>query len=184
MKIVVGIGEYAISNHQDDILKIYGLGSCVAVAIYSSRRQVLGLAHIPLPYANLEDDSFRLQPGRYVNTAVPLLLFKMKTEYQCKKSELNAKIIGGAQSAQLNDVYKIGENNVKAAKRILTYYNLAFTEIDTGGSCARSLAIDVATGTIELKRIYSSANQQDGVLSETDFYRFPFAPTLSNEAIR
>lgn len=155
MIIVVGIGEYVISNRQDDILKIFGLGSCIAVSIYSPRRRVLGLAHIPLPYANLETRTFPLQPGRYVETAIPLLLNKLINEHQCKKGELIANIIGGARSSLQNDLYKIGEKNIKAAKSTLSAYHIAFTEVDTGGMVARSLAIDVATGTIKLKRIHS-----------------------------
>ncbi len=178
MEIVVGIGESAISDHQDDILKIIGLGPCVAVSVYALRRQVLGLAHIPLPYANPDADPFTLQLGRYVNTALPALLNKMKTKFQCLKSELSACIIGGAQSAQPNDLYKIGEKNVEAAKNILARYNLPFTEFDTGGNYVRSLAIDVATGSIMLKR-FRSAPPQD----ETDCYHFASSRGMHKEGI-
>ena len=46
MDKIVGIGEYAISNRREDIIKTFALASCVAVTAYSPSKGVAGMVHI------------------------------------------------------------------------------------------------------------------------------------------
>jgi len=51
--LIIGIGEYVVSNKKEDTIKTYALASCVAVIIYSSSKKVSGMVHISLPEAEL-----------------------------------------------------------------------------------------------------------------------------------
>ena len=154
MEFVIGIGEYAISDNEDDILKTFALGSCIAVTIYSPRKKVLGLVHIALPCSNINTKEKYSRPGHYADTAVPLLLDKFERQYKCNKGELVVNIFGGADSTQQNDVFKIGKRNVEAVKSILAKHCIVSKKEETGGKFSRNVEADVATGTVKLGTFY------------------------------
>ena len=45
----VGIGEYYGSHAQAEVIKTFGLGSCVGVMIFGTTRKVAGLIHVAHP---------------------------------------------------------------------------------------------------------------------------------------
>lgn len=144
--IIVGIGEYAISDNKDDILKTYTLGSCIAIVIYSPKKMVAGIAHIALPCSSVDFERSKYQPAHFVDTAVPLLLSKMYKVYGCKACELTIYIYGGAESIQKNDVFRIGKRNIEAVTNILLQNGLPYHTMDIGGFCSRNVEVAVATG--------------------------------------
>ncbi|MCK9216656.1 MAG: chemotaxis protein CheD [Firmicutes bacterium] len=153
MEIIVGIGEYAISNNKEDILKTFALGSCVALTIYSIRKKVLGLVHIALPCSSINSNNGYQKPGYYVDTAIPCLLNKFINQYNCSKSELIINIFGGAETSWGNDMFEVGKRNVEAVKKILTKNCVTFYSEETGGTYSRNVEADVATGTIKLGKL-------------------------------
>lgn len=150
MDIVVGIGELAISGNENDVLKTFALGSCVALMAYAPDKKVLGMVHIALPDSSVNSEDGRLRPGHYADTAVPLLINKICYEHGCHKNGLIFNIYGGARSAQNGDVFKIGERNIYVVKKILALNNVVCTGADIGGNYSRTIEADVATGTVKL----------------------------------
>ncbi|NLJ41548.1 MAG: chemotaxis protein CheD, partial [Clostridiales bacterium] len=150
MEIVIGIGEYFISNREDDVIKTYGLGSCVAVSMYSPARRVLGLVHIALPNSKTAGSVAVNRPGHYVDTAIPLLFHKLEGKYNCLMGELVVNVYGGADSTLRGDVFQIGRKNVEAVKNKLAKYHISPREVDTGGNVGRNIEAYVATGEIRL----------------------------------
>lgn len=148
MQWIVGIGEYLISDNIEDSIKTYALSSCVAVTAYSPLRKVLGLVHIVLPYS--EAGLAIPQPGYYANTAIPLMIGKLCTDYGCSKEELLFCLYGGAESIKKNDFFNIGRRNINAVKAILTSYNVSFSDEEIGGKDSRTIEVDVATGNVKI----------------------------------
>ncbi|TVY01022.1 hypothetical protein [Paenibacillus cremeus] len=66
-KKVVGLGEIACSNNEEDTIITYALSSCVAVTAYCPINKVAGMIHIVLPKPNSEKDE-RHRPGYYATT--------------------------------------------------------------------------------------------------------------------
>jgi chemotaxis protein CheD len=100
-----------------------------------------------LPY-RLEESPKR--PGKYADTAVKELV-KMLEKEGAKKGRMVAKIVGGARMFNGERFGNIGDENVKAVKKMLKSENLRLVAEDTGGSYARSVEFDLSTGKIRVK---------------------------------
>lgn len=149
MDLIVGIGEYAVSNNKSDKIKTYALASCVAVTAYYSKNKVAGMVHIALPSLSLPDED-TTRPCYYASTAVPLLINKMCLKYGCHRDELEINFFGGAKSIRNNDVFAIGEKNINAVKNALNCLNLKYKAAEIGGTYSRTLEMDAATGKIKM----------------------------------
>lgn len=146
MERVVGIGQYAISNNKEDVIKTYALASCVAVTVYSPTQCVAAMAHIVLPCHTLPYYQNSQQPCYYATVGVPLLIHKMCLEFGCFKNELVIELFGGARSIKENDVFHIGYKNIITTEKLLKDLNLDYTKVETGGVNSRTIELDVATG--------------------------------------
>lgn len=145
---ILGIGEYHITNDNDDVIKTFSLGSCVAITIYCPKKKVSGMAHIALPFFTNEKDSVN-RPAYFANSAIPLMLNEFCYKYGCKISDLQIGIFGGALSYRKNDVFKIGLRNVESIKSILSNKSMHISMEDTGGHYSRTVEIEVSTGKVK-----------------------------------
>jgi chemotaxis protein CheD len=143
---VVGLGEVKVGRERG-VLFSRALGSCVAVIVYDGEASVGGMAHIMLPY-KLEDNPKR--PGKYADTAVRELVRKLE-ECGGERRRMIAKIVGGARMFNGERFGNIGEENVRAVKKMLKLEKLKLVAEDTGGSYARSVEFDLSTGEIRVK---------------------------------
>ena len=150
MNIIIGIGEYAVSNKKADVLKTFALSSCVGVTMYCPKKYVAGMIHIALPNHTIGTSISK--PGHYASLGIPLLLDKMNREFGCKKNDLVIQIFGGANSLYVNDNFLIGKRNLNAITKLLHKMELKYSVREVGGHISRTLEMDVATGHI---RIYS-----------------------------
>jgi chemotaxis protein CheD len=150
MEKIVGIGEYAVSNLESDVIKTFALASCVAVTIFSPSKMAAGMIHLALPSPIIKYDGIS-RPYYFVTTGLPLLFNKMYTLYGCNKDDLIINIYGGANSISGQDHFEIGKRNVEAVKRILERLNIKIDYIEVGGSFSRTLEMKVATGNVIVK---------------------------------
>ncbi len=151
MERVVEMGAYVVSDQQEDVLKTYALGSCVAVTVYSSANRAAGMIHVVLPSAlNARDAAKR--PGYFARTGIPLLIDAMCHRYGCCKDELDIHMYGGMDSAFFHDVFNIGQNNILAAKYALLDMGLTIQKVDLRGNESRTLSMAVKTGAVEVYR--------------------------------
>lgn len=149
LNIVVGIGDYAISNKQGDILKTYALASCVGVTIYCPENGVAAMIHIVLPDHQLINSNI-INPFYFVSTGVPLLLDRLEKEYGCKKKDLVIRLYGGTNSVNQSDFFHIGRKNLQAITSLLTDLNLRYCYSDVGGNESRTIEMKVASGDVKV----------------------------------
>lgn len=150
MDRIIGIGEYTITDDTDAVLRTYALSSCVALTVYDPTKKVLGMVHIALPNSEIKQNGMIANPAYYADTAIPMLIHKACLGYGCTKDKLELRLYGGAQSIRKDDVFSIGIRNVEMAKLMLKQMNLMLCYSDIGGNTARSVAADVATGTVKV----------------------------------
>jgi len=150
MDRIIGIGEYAISDDASEVLKTFALSSCVALTVYSPIKKVLGMVHIALPNSEIMQNRVVANPAYYADTAVPLLIHKMCIGYGCIKEELEVRLFGGAESVRKDDIFNIGIRNIQMVESVLSKMDLTICYSDTGGNTTRSIAADVATGTVKV----------------------------------
>jgi chemotaxis protein CheD len=153
--VIVKMGEMDVMN-EDRRLKTV-LGSCVGIILRDPERRVSGLAHIMLP-ARQRDDRME---GKYADTAIPALLRRL-LKSGGRQSSLQALLIGGAQMFPMGNekLASIGDQNVRASRRILKESRIPIVFEDTGGTSGRSVLFDNATGQVSVKTL--SAIQRKG----------------------
>lgn len=147
--IPVGMGELKTARPPSSLV-VYGIGSCVILALYDQKNKLGGFSHIMLPDSSgIEQE--KVKPGKFADTAVPLLYEKMGKE-GALKSKITAKIVGGAEMFPPTEDFssKIGLDNVNAIKNALQKLRIPITAEDTGGNRGRSLEFDLDTGALRI----------------------------------
>ena len=147
--IVVGVGEYYVSNKSDDLIKTFALGSCVAVIAYDKEKKIAGLIHIALPDSKKSQKNKEYPPGYYADTGIPIL-FKEMGKLGATRENTSIKIAGGSNVLNNMDKFDIGKKNVLAIKKILWKNQLGVIAEDTGGNIPRTISFYVESGEIEI----------------------------------
>ena len=153
----VGIGEFYVSNRQDELIKTYALGSCVAVLMYDKASKVAGMIHIALPDSEVNQKKAAARPGFFADTGLPLFLQEMKRKGAVRTSTW-IKLAGGASIMDEKNTFDIGRRNAIAIKRYLWKRGLGVIKEDIGGKISRTVSIDVATGEVSISNSKESWN--------------------------
>jgi len=131
--VMIGIGEYHIGSVP---MMAIGLGSCIGLILYDRERGVGAMVHIMLPESSGRTD----RPGKYADTAVPLLV-KELTGLGCKKQSLVAKMAGGAAMFEyFGNNLNIGERNAEKVRAILAENHIKLSAEEVGGKVGRTVA--------------------------------------------
>lgn len=147
--LVVGVGEYKITDDPSDTIKTYALGSCVAIIAYDEKNKVAGMMHIALPDAKVSLEKSKILPGYFVDSGIPVFLDDMK-KHGAIITNLKIKIVGGANIADKDSYFDIGRRNVIAIRKLLWQNNLAILAEDIGSNFSRTVSIDAKTGEINI----------------------------------
>ena len=143
---MIGIGEYRVGTFP---MITIGLGSCIGLALYDDHLKTGAMVHIMLPESAGRTD----RPGKYADTAIPLLIKELEA-LGSKKRSLSAKIAGGACmfeyfGANLN----IGERNIQKVKSLLTSSQIRLVSEDVGGKVGRSVTFQPGSdGRVSIRR--------------------------------
>lgn len=135
------------------LLTALGLGSCVAIVLHDGVAGIAGLAHVVLPMP--PPGAARLHPGRYAQTAVPLLLESMVAA-GADSARLSAKLVGGASmfgNLIAPGMIPLGERNTHAARAALRAASIRVSGEWVGGDFGRSVTVDPATGRVEASSV-------------------------------
>ena len=143
-KITVGIADMKIAQGSG-ILITYALGSCIGLCFHDPRLKLGALLHIMLP---LNMEAGRAHPLKYADTGIKETLKQMEAK-GASRSRMTVKIAGGAKMFEVsggNGLGNIGQRNIESVHAILKRENLRLTGEYTGGTVARTLLFDVASG--------------------------------------
>lgn len=151
--VKVGIADLDVIEAPNKI-RTSGLGSCVGVVIYDNFKKVAGLAHVMLPDSNLtKQQQFNIY--KYADTAIDSLVEQL-IKLGARKSQLKAKIAGGAQMFQFqsgSDIMRIGPRNVDAVKERLRKHQIPVISSDTGGNQGRTIEFDPLTSKLKIRTV-------------------------------
>ncbi len=143
-KLIVGIADMKMAR-QDGMLITYALGSCIGICLYDPLIQLAALVHIMLP---LNMEAGRKTPLKYADTGICETLRQMEL-HGGAKSRIVAKIAGGARMfdvAGAGNLGNIGQRNIESTHMILRREGIRLLREDVGGTVARTLLFDAATG--------------------------------------
>jgi len=149
-RVVIGVGDMAVSNNTQVILSTYALGSCVGVVAYDAAAKAGGVLHLMLPDSTISPEKAVRQPAMFADTGLASF-FRALAGLKAERSRLKLFVAGGASVISGNDPFKIGERNRQVTLDFLARqgYNIRHTEV--GGTINRTLHLEMSTGSVTLK---------------------------------
>ena len=136
-------GEYFV--HDEDILIMTTLGSCIAACLWDREARVGGMNHFMLPDGGTDS-------GRYGDYAMQQLIDAMLRR-GATRATLEAKVFGGAQLIDGMSLMNIGERNTAFVSAYLHAQRIPIVSQDVAGSWPRKLCFVPASGKAMVKRI-------------------------------
>lgn len=143
---MIGIGEYRVGSFP---MMTIGLGSCIGLTLFDPNLKIGAMVHIMLPESSGRMD----RPGKYADTAVPLLVNELNA-LGCKNRSILAKMTGGACMFEyFGTNLNIGERNAEKVRIKLKEHNIQLAAEDVGGRIGRSVTFLPANdGKVSIRR--------------------------------
>ncbi len=148
-RVVVGVGDMAVSNNTGTMLSTYALGSCIGVIAYDPGVKCGGILHLMLPEASVSPQKAQTQPAMFADTGLPLF-FKGLVGLKAERARLKLFVAGGASVLSGQDPFKIGERNTRATLDFINQNRLNVIKTETGGSVNRTVHLELNTGNVNL----------------------------------
>ena len=148
-RLIIGIGELAVSNRPGDVIVTHALGSCIAVCLFDPSGPVAGMLHFLLPESTINPQRAEQQPAAFADTGIALL-FRTAYEHGLIKKRAIVRLVGGAEMAQAGPGFNTGRRNALAAKNVLWRNGVFVTGEDIGGTDARTLHLSVRDGRLQI----------------------------------
>lgn len=149
-RVVIGVGDMAVSNNAQVTLSTYALGSCIGVVAYDPVAKVGGILHLMLPDSKISPDKAQLQPAMFADTGLPLF-FRSLGGMKVERARLRLFVTGGACVLSSHDAFKIGERNTNATLDFFTANGFRARQVVTGGTTNRTIHLQVGDGEMTLK---------------------------------
>ena len=149
-QIVVDLADMKASNNPQASLLTYGLGSCIAVAIYDPQVKVAGLLHFMLPESSIDRDKALANPYLFADTGIPML-FRRAYKLGAAKERIVCKLAGGSNVLDPNNFFNVGMRNHLAAKKVLSKNNVEVQGEYIGGLSGMTLLLHIKTGQVTVK---------------------------------
>lgn len=143
-KLVVGIADMKMAQREGELVT-YALGSCVGIFLYDPVIKLAALVHVMLP---LNMETGRTSPLKYADTGIRETLRRMES-MGARRSRIVAKMAGGARMFETpgcGSLGNIGQRNIESAHLTLKRENIRLLKEDVGGTVARTMLVDAATG--------------------------------------
>ncbi len=152
--IVVGIGDYKVTNNVNETIITHSLGSCLAVIVHCPVKKLTAMAHVVLPVMERVDQNnyHKERPGFFAEKIVPYMLDTFINYYKCPKEKLQVVLIGGAKHQSELDVFQIGPRNVEVTLKVLKEYNIKPHKIDVGGYFSRTVEVHSIDGIVTVQK--------------------------------
>jgi chemotaxis protein CheD len=149
-RVVVGVGDMAVSNNSQVTLSTYALGSCIGLVAYDPAVKVGGILHLMLPDSSISPAKAQSQPAMFADTGLPLF-FRSLAGLKADRSRLRLFVTGGACVLSSHDAFKIGERNTKATLDFLATNGFPVRQTVTGGTTNRTIHLQIGDGEMTLK---------------------------------
>jgi chemotaxis protein CheD len=138
-------GEYFV--HDEDLLIMTTLGSCIAACLWDRERKVGGMNHFLLPESDGGADS-----GRYGSYAMELLINEL-IKRGATRATLEAKVFGGGAVISGMTSLNVGERNTHFVLDYLKTERIAVVSKDVLDVHPRKVCFLPASGKAMVKRL-------------------------------
>lgn len=149
-RVVIGVGDMAVSNNTSVTLSTYALGSCIGVIAYDPVCRAGGILHLMLPDSTISPDKAAKQPAMFADTGLPILVHAL-SGIRAERTRIRMFLAGGASVLNGADPFKIGERNTAAAQKFLKVCGYNVVGQDVGGNVNRTVHLEIGTGQVSMK---------------------------------
>lgn len=123
------------------------LGSCVGIALWCRETQIGALAHAMLAESRGETN----QPGRFVDSAIPVMLDVMAKK-GARRRAIVAKVCGGSNMFKSsNNTQDVGAKNIEKTRELLRDLKIPILAEHVGGNSGRVIFFHLESGRIQVK---------------------------------
>jgi chemotaxis protein CheD len=143
--LVVGVGDYKVSDNPAEVITTYALGSCIGMTIYDPVARIGGMLHFMLPDSSLDISKAQARPCMFADTGIITLLQALR-RLGAVKSRAQVRLAGGAQMLDAAGIFNIGKRNYAAARKILWQAGFMIQSEEVGGTASRTIRLDIASG--------------------------------------
>ena len=116
------------------------LGTCVAVCLHDRRLKIGGMNHFLYP----KTSAFSSPTPEYATYSIPALIKKMQKQGS-RLEDIEAQIFGGGELMGLSGSGRVGDKNVKIARKLLKKSGIRIVSEDVGGLKGRRLIFHTGT---------------------------------------
>jgi chemotaxis protein CheD len=145
-------GEFFV--HDEDILVMTTLGSCIAACLWDRERRIGGMNHFLLP----EGSGATGDSGRYGSFAMDLLIGEL-VKRGATRGTLEAKVFGGGAVISGMNTINVGERNTQFVLDYLRTERITVVSKDVLDIYPRKVCFLPASGRAMVKRL-ASANTE------------------------
>ncbi|WP_428422845.1 chemoreceptor glutamine deamidase CheD [Methylibium sp.] len=149
-------GEYFV--HDEDLLIMTTLGSCIAACLWDRERRIGGLNHFMLP-----DGGGAMDSGRYGSYAMELLINEM-LKRGANRLTLEAKVFGGGAVVAGMSSLNVGERNTTFVMDYLKTERIPVVSKDVLDVYPRKVCFFPASGKAMVKRL--AATNTDALVAQ------------------
>ena len=149
-RVIVNVSDGRVSNDPMDIMATYSLGSCIGVCLYDPVAHVGGMLHYQLPSSMMDANRAEENPMMFADTGMNILMREL-TALGANKKRMQIKIAGGAAMDSGPKGFDIGKRNYLAIKKILWQNSMFVDAEDVGGTSARNLYMNMASGAVTIR---------------------------------
>lgn len=139
-------GEYFV--HDEDILVMTTLGSCIAACLWDRNARIGGMNHFMLP----DGTGSAQDSGRYGSYAMELLINEL-LKRGASRTSLEAKVFGGGQVISGMNTMNVGERNTNFVLDYLRTERIPVMSKDVMDVYPRKVCFLPASGKAMVKRL-------------------------------
>ena len=150
-------GEYFV--HDEDILIMTTLGSCIAACIWDRQLRIGGMNHFMLP----DGSGTGADAGRYGSFAMELLINEL-VKRGATRSTMEAKVFGGGAVISGMNSINVGERNTKFVLDYLATERISVVSKDVMDVYPRKVCFLPHSGKAMVKRL--AATNTDALLAQ------------------
>lgn len=147
-KTTVGIADIKVQHSDAGRMVTHALGSCIGLTIFDANAGIVGMLHFMLPEPS--PDARHQEPAMFATTGVPAL-FKGAIDLGASKSKLVVCVAGGSSLMNDKNGFQIGKRNRLILRKMFWKNGINVAAEDSGGSCARTMSIDMTTGQVFIR---------------------------------
>ena len=148
--IRVGVADIGVTKSDTASITTHALGSCIGVTVFDAEAKVGGLLHFMLPKPSSPDQADCKPAAMFGTKGIPLL-FRMAYELGARKERIIVCAAGGAGFLNDDAGFQIGKRNRMMMRKLFWKNNIVVAAEETGGSEARTMSIDLSSGTVTIR---------------------------------